>query len=241
VLSKGDEIKRDSIELAGVIIAYNWCHSRRKTLGITVRPDKLVSVRVPMRTPIKDIRAFVQRRAEWIVKIWKKLDARPTRQQQDYGRGGVFMYLGETYRLELTTGVRHSLILHDGLLLLMTPEIPSEGTVRTIIDRWYRKQAQLIVKERSVECHRLMRAEGIPLPPITIRSMTTRWGSYSYATRRISLNLNLIKMPLSCLDYVIIHELCHIKVRHHGPDFWQMVSRYCPDYLSERRQLKRYA
>jgi len=58
--------------------------------------------------------------------------------------------------------------------------------------------------------------------------------------RTDTLNLNLVKAPPACLDYVIIHELCHIKVRHHGPDFWRMVSRYRPDYLSERRQLKHY-
>ena len=109
-----------------------------------------------------------------------------------------------------------------------------------MITHWYRKKAEEIVKERSIECHHLMQAEGIPLPPITIRSMKTRWGSYSYVTKRIALSLNLIKMPPACLDYVIIHELCHIKVRHHGPDFWRMVSRYCPNYLIERKLLKQY-
>jgi predicted metal-dependent hydrolase len=86
----------------------------------------------------------------------------------------------------------------------------------------------------------MMLAECIPLPPITIRTMKTRWGSYSYHTQQISLNQNLIKAPQICLDYVIIHELCHIKIRHHGADFWKMVSRYVPDYLKIRRLLKEY-
>jgi predicted metal-dependent hydrolase len=97
------------------------------------------------------------------------------------------------------------------------------------------------MQDRSIECHRLMLVEVVPLPPITIRPMKTRWGSYSYQTRRITLNLNLIKASQACLDYVIIHELCHIKVRHHGPDFWRMVSLYCSDYLSDRNQLKQYS
>ncbi len=151
------------------------------------------------------------------------------------------MYQGEAFRLEFTTGVRRSLRLHDGLMILTVPEIPSEETVQRMIDSWYRKQALLIVKERSIECHRRMQDEGIPLPPITIRSMKTRWGSYSYQTRRITLNLNLVKAPPASLDYVICHELCHIKVRHHGPDFWRMVRRYVPDYLVVSRQLKLYS
>jgi hypothetical protein len=151
------------------------------------------------------------------------------------------MFQGEAYCLEFTKGLRRSLQLHDGLLILTAPEIPSEDTIRRMIDSWYKKQALMIVKERSTECHRMMLAEGIPLPPITIRFMKTRWGSYSYHTKRIALALNLVKMPTTCLDYVIIHELCHVKVRHHGPDFWKMVSRYCPDYLAERKMLKQHA
>jgi predicted metal-dependent hydrolase len=180
------------------------------------------------------------RRAEWVLKVWKKQDERPGRQEQGYVSGSMFMFQGQAYRLEFAAGSRRSLQLRDSLLVLTSPETPSEETVLGMVDRWYRKQALVIVKERSIACHGMLQGEGIPLPPITIRPMKTRWGSYSYRTGRITLNLNLVKAPLACLDYVIIHELCHIKVRHHGPDFWRMVSRYCPDYLSERRQLKLY-
>jgi predicted metal-dependent hydrolase len=208
---------------------------------MTVSPDRSVSVRAPLRTPVKEIRAFVAQRGEWVVKVWKKLDAQPPRQLQEYGRGAVFMFQGSAFCLEFATGAHPSLHLHDGLLVLVVPEPPSEEVVRRMVDSWYRKQAIEIMKKRSAECHRMMDDEGIPLPPITIRSMKTRWGSYSYRTARITLNLNLVKAPPACLDYVIIHELCHIKVRHHGPDFWRMVSRYRPDYLSERSQLKLYS
>ena len=234
------EIRNDSVECGGVTIPYSWCHSRRRTLGITVRPDRSVSVRVPMRTPLREIRSFVTGRGEWVLKIWKKLDAVPPRQQQEYGRGSLLMYQGEAYRLEFSTAPHTALFLHDQLMILTSPEIPSEETVRRMIAGWYRKQALEIVKERSIECRRMMREEGIPLPPITIRSMKTRWGSYSYRTGRITLNLNLIKTPQACLDYVIIHELCHIKVRHHDPDFWQMVGRYVPGYAALRRELKNF-
>ncbi|HXE95678.1 MAG TPA: SprT family zinc-dependent metalloprotease [Dongiaceae bacterium] len=237
---RDDEIRYDSVEWAGVTVAYSWCHSRRRTLGITVRPDKSVSVRVPLRTPAKEIRAFVTHRAEWVLKVWKKLDAGPGRHQQCYCSGALFMYQGKALRLEFEQDESRSLCLRDRLLVLTAPETPAEETVRTMVDAWYRKQAAVIVRERSLECHRMMSGEGIPLPPITIRAMKTRWGSYSYRTGRITLNLNLVKAPPECLDYVIIHELCHIKVRHHGPDFWRMVGLYAPDYPSLRRQLQQY-
>lgn len=231
------EIKYDSVEYAGITITYSWCQSRRKTLAITVRPDKTVSVRVPMRTPASEVRAFVTSRVNWILKIRKKLDLRPDKQLPSYCRGAVFLYQGQEFRLEFTTGHKHALFLHDGLMMLATPEIPSEDTVRKMITDWYRHQAVKLVKERSSLCHHMMQSEGLPLPPVTLRFMKTRWGSYSYKTRRISLNINLVKAPPACLDYVIIHELCHIKVRHHGPDFWRMVSRYVPDFMEVRKLL----
>jgi predicted metal-dependent hydrolase len=193
---------------------------------------------VPIRTPVNEVRKFVQHRAGWVLKVWKKLGTRTTKLQQDFGRGAVFMYRGEPYRLEFTLGQDSSIFLHDGLLIMTVPEILPEETVRKRIEVWYRKQAIEIVKERSAECHLMMSDQGIQLPYIAIRSMRTRWGSYSYRTQRITLNLNLVKTPQVCLDYVIIHELCHIKIRHHGPDFWRMVGRYMPDYLEIRNQLK---
>ncbi len=240
MITKGNELKLDTIEQSGVTIPYSWCHSRRKTLGISVRPDKTVAVRVPLRTSAKEIRRFVASHAEWVLKVWKKLDTRTAPQEQGYSRGAVFLFQGTQYQLEFAKGPRRSVVLHDGLLILITPEMPSEDAVRKTINSWYRKQALAATKERSEVCHRMMQAEVIPLPPITVRSMTTRWGSYSYRTKRISLNLNLIKAPVACLDYVIIHELCHIKVRHHGADFWRMVEKYVPDYFVVRKQLRGY-
>ncbi len=92
----GDETRQDSVEWAGMTIAYGWCRSRRRTLGITVRPDRSVSVRVPMRTQLKEIRSFVMSRAEWVLKVWNKLDTGPTR-RQEYGRGALFIYRGDAY------------------------------------------------------------------------------------------------------------------------------------------------
>lgn len=241
VASRDEHIRYDAVEWAGTTICYRWCHSRRKTLGITVRPDKTVSVRVPLRTPVKDVKAFVKSRAEWVVKVWRKLGAASNLQVQGYCRGAVFMLLGKAYRLEFTKGLHRSLALHDDLLILTTPEIPEEDAVRRMIDCWYLAQAREIAMERLHAFHATMHPEGVPVPPITIRPMKSRWGSYSYRTRRITLNLNLIMMPPACLDYVVIHELCHITIRHHGPEFWQAVSRYFPEFMVVRKQLKQYS
>jgi predicted metal-dependent hydrolase len=236
-----DQLSRDTVEWNGVPISYSYCHSRRRTLGITVRPDKTVAVRVPLRTSVTEIRRFVTMKAAWVIKVWERQDARPVERQQSYQDGALFLLQGRKYELRLGECEHSSLELVGDFLILSAPHPRSEQTIRRQIDVWYRKQAIETVQERFIHCHHLMQQERIPLPPVTIRSMKTRWGSYSYRTRRVSLNLHLIKAPTACLDYVIIHELCHIKLRHHGADFWALVERYVPDYRSIRIQLRQYS
>jgi predicted metal-dependent hydrolase len=76
----------------------------------------------------------------------------------------------------------------------------------------------------------------MPFPELIIRKMSSRWGSFS-AAGRITLNLELIKAPKECIDYVILHELCHFKVKHHGPNFWKLMERLLPDYDERRTKL----
>jgi predicted metal-dependent hydrolase len=206
-------------------------------MGMTVWPDKSVVVRVPLRTSLGDIRDFVSRRATWVAKVWRELDSRPPCPSQNYDSGATFMFQGRGYALTLVRGTAGPVVLKGDLLILAVPDDQDAPNIRRLIDTWYRDQAQIIFRAREIDCHRRMEAEGFPLPPIVIRPMKSRWGSYSYRTGRITLNLNLIKVLPACLDYVIIHELSHMKFRHHGPDFWRFVERYAPNHVKLRKLL----
>lgn len=206
---------------------------------MTVRPDKSVVVRAPLHASLGDIRDFVSRRAAWIAKVWREFDSRPPNLSQSYGSGATFLFQGRGYALTVVRGAAESVVLRGDSLVVAAPDELDALNIRRLIDTWYRDQALSIFREREIECHRRMEAEGFPLPPIVIRLMKSRWGSYSYRTGRITLNLNLIKALPACLDYVIIHELCHVKLRHHGPDFWRFVARYVPNHAGLRKQLNR--
>lgn len=239
---KGDiaSAREDVVVCDGVTISYRYCHSRRRTLGVTVRPDKSVNVRVPLRTPLYAIREFVTRQAPWIARTWEKIDSQAPAFVQSYANGAPFLFQGDECRLALERGPREAVQIRDGSLVVATPEGPSPDRLAALVDGWYRERAAEVFRERLIACHGRMEQERIALPPVMIRSMKSRWGSYSYRTRRITLNLNLIRLPRACLDYVIIHELCHVKVRHHGPAFWRLVERYFPDHAEARRQLREF-
>ena len=204
---------------------------------MTVRPDKSVVVRAPLRASLGNIRDFVSRRATWIAKVWREFDSKPPDPSQNYDSGATFLFQGRGYALTLVRGAAESVVLKGDSLVVAAPDQLDAPNIRRLIDTWYRDQAVSIFREREIECHRRMEAEGFPLPPIVIRPMKSRWGSYSYRTGRITLNLNLIKALPECLDYVIIHELCHMKLRHHGLGFWRFVERYVPNHAGLRKLL----
>ncbi len=234
------DLREDTVVCNGVVIPYRYCHSRRRTLGMTVRPDRSVSVRVPLRTPLHAIREFVAGRAAWITNVWAKFDVQSPALVQSYADGAVFLFQGAEYRLALERGAPASVHLRGGSLVVATPDTADAGRVARLVDAWYREQAAELFRERLAACHGRMFPEEAALPALAIRPMKSRWGSYSYRTRRVNLNLELIKLPLACLDYVIIHELCHITVRHHGPGFWRLVGRHAPDHAEVRRVLKAF-
>ena len=230
----------DMVEWDGTVIPYRYCHARRRTLGMTVRPDRSVSVRVPLRTPLAAIREFVARRGAWIIKVWARFDGNSPAPVQSFEKGAPLLYQGAQLSLALEPGPAVSVQLRDDRLVVVTPEEPSPVHLSHLIDSWYRARAAEFFRERLIACLGRMQLGETPLPPLLIRPMTSRWGSYSYRTRRITLNLNLIKLPVACLDYVIVHELCHITVRHHGPAFWALVGYHVPEYASLRRQLNTF-
>jgi predicted metal-dependent hydrolase len=231
-------MSNDSVVCEGVVIPFCYCRSRRKTLGISIRPDKSVAVRAPLRTPLRDIRDFVSRQGAWIMKIWRRLDSQPPKPRQSYDGDAIFLFQGRECTLRIERGAIDAVSLHGDALIVRTPREHDDEQLRGLINAWYREQALELFSERAIECHRRMQTESLRFPPIVIRGMKSRWGSYSCRTGRMSLNLSLITVPLPCLDYVIIHELCHIKVPHHGPHFWKLVGRYVPDHIELRRQLR---
>jgi len=230
----------DTVVCNGIAIPYRYCHSRRRTMGMTVRPDKSVNVRVPLRTSLHAIREFVAGRAAWITRVWAEFDGHAPPLPQSYANGSTFLFQGAEYRLSLEQGPLDAVHLRGGSLVVTTRDDASLSRLAELVDNWYRERAAEVFRERLSACHLRMQPEGIALPPIVIRPMKSRWGSYSYRTRRINLNLNLIKLPQACLDYVIVHELCHVTVRHHGPGFWRLVGRHVPNYAEVRRQLRKF-
>ena len=233
--------RSDSITWGTIEIPYRYFYSQRKTISLSVHPDLSVTVRAPHGVSTEKIREFVHRRAGWIRKVWRDFEQYlPKQPQRRYISGETHRYLGRQYRLKIEQGEADGVKCMRGFLRVTVNGVISAERAQTLLDDWYRCHAKDVFHERLRDCHKKLHREGIPLPNLKVRKMVSRWGSYS-SKGLITLNLALIKTPKDCIDYVIIHELCHYNVKHHGPKFWKLLHRLMPDFEDRRKKLNLYA
>ncbi len=215
---------------------------RRKTIALHVLENAQVEVRAPSWVPKYELVQFVEQRAEWVIsqrqKALEKLSQKPS-----YRPGQQHYFMGETFPLHLEVAKRSNVALRDDMLLIKVPEISNEKRIETALTHWYRKQAVDIFEERFFFCYERFPnwfQDKYSMPNMRIRKMRSRWGSCS-SRGEITLNLQLIKMPLSCVDYVIYHELCHLEFFHHGTSFYQLLTCVCPDWQQIEKRIEAFA
>lgn len=214
-------------------LEYELVRSRRRSLELRVYPDQRIEVRAPMRCPQRDIDAFLRERQGWLEKRLKQFSVQPAAQAP---ADGIQCYvLGETLTLKVEAG-RRAAERQDNLLLLycLAPDDPD--SVARALQRWLRQQAETLFAERLALQFAPFRARGHGVPPLKIRTMRSRWGSMSKHSG-MTLNLALMHAPVECLDYVIVHELCHLEHMNHGPHFKRLMTGMMPDWQERRRRL----
>ncbi len=235
------ELRSDSVTWGTIDIVYRYGFSRRKTFALRVHPDLTVTVKAPFGSSLSDIQGLVKRRAAWISRAWSDFaQYLPRQPQRRYISGETHRYMGKQYRLKVQQGDIDSVKCMRGYLWITTSHNPTPGKTKNLLEGWYRTHAKKIFQERLLVCGQKLTSEIKNPPTLQIKKMVSRWGSLSRAGR-ITLNLELIKAPRECIDYVILHELCHFKVRHHGPKFWKLLQDLMPDFKERRKKLNFYA
>ena len=215
---------------------------RRKTIALHILPDATVEVRAPNWVPKYELAAFVEQRAEWVVKerreVLKKLALKPR-----FLQGQQHYYLGQRYPIVLQQANKTRVSWQDGCFYIAVPAGSDARVIETALERWYRRQALELFEERLFACFESFPdwfQDKYPMPGMTIRKMRRRWGSCS-SRGDITLNLVLVKMPVACIDYVICHELCHLEVFHHGKAFYRLLEQVNPNWKQHEVLVERFA
>ncbi len=208
----------------------------RRTLGIEVHPDSRVLVRAPAGCPEALIAERVRKRAAWISRqLAEFVRYRPRTPARQYVTGESHLYLGRQYRLKLVSSAAAVVKLSRNQLSVGLPGKPDPARVKALLHRWYLDRARAVFSDLLDAC--LPHFEGSERPRLIVRAMQSRWGSLSRAGT-MTLNANLIRAPRSCIEYVVTHELCHVKHRDHDTRFFRLLSQAMPDWEQRKQRLE---
>lgn len=208
----------------------------RQTLAIEVHPDSRVLVRAPVDCPEAVIAERVQKRASWICRQLAEFECyRPRTPARQFINGESHLYLGRQYRLKLAGGDSASVKLARGQLLVTLPGDPEPDRVKALLHRWYLDRARAIFAD-TLDAS-LLQFKGAPSPRLTVRAMQSRWGSLSRAGT-MTLNVNLVRAPRPCIEYVVTHELCHSRHRDHDAKFFKLLGQLMPDWERRKQRLE---
>lgn len=209
----------------------NVIRSNRKSIAIIVERDGRLVVRCPKRASMREIKRLVRENESWIRARQREVRERyPEMQPKRYIDGEQFYFLGETYTLVLVDRVRPALLLNHRFELSKSARPNAEG----VFVEWYRERSRQVIGER-VE---MMAAKhGFTYQGIRITSARARWGSCN-SRGGLNFTWRLVMAPLYVIDYVVLHELLHTKIKNHSREFWGRMETLMPDYRQRVAWLK---
>ena len=221
------------IAIAGQAVDYHLRRSRRRTIGLAI-DQRGLRVGAPLQARLGDIEALIREHGQWVLDKLADWRSRPTPERLAVSEGVVIFALGEALTVTVTPGSRQRWLFSDQKLHLFVPPVVE---ARVVLEKALRDKARRVFAERLAQYALQF---GVPAPPLRLSAARTRWGSCSQHGG-ISLNWRLILMSLPVVDYVVAHELAHLKEMNHSPRFWSVVEQLCPDWRERRLELRQLA
>lgn len=204
--------------------------AKRRTIALIIERDGSLTIRAPKRATLQDIHGFIAEKTDWIIRSRAKLKAIVPHPKKEYVDGERFLFLGTEYELRLVSSQRPVLKFDSGFTLSASARERGER----MFMQWYKMQALTVFSERVNHYAAL---HGFEPKQVKVNSAKTRWGSCT-STGTINFTWRLVMAPLDVIDYVVLHELAHLKVKNHSPRFWKLVEKICPDFKRQRKWLR---
>ena len=215
-----------------------WFEERNR-LRITVLPDKSILAKAPLDRSLEEVQAKLEKRAPWMIRQLEYFDQyHPVLPDRQYISGETYYYLGRQYRLKVTAGSENAVKLIGKFFMLTTTQPENLERKQQILQDWYTRHAKVFIQNRSeLFVDRLIEL-GARKPEIKYRRMNKRWGSCT-PSGVITFNTELIKAPTHCIDYVVLHELCHLVHVGHNAKFYHLLDVLMPDWKKRKERLEK--
>ncbi|MHB8667492.1 MAG: M48 family metallopeptidase [Burkholderiales bacterium] len=220
------------IQLGGEVVTYRLRRARRRSIGIVI-DDNGLRVAAPGHAPIAEIEGFLREKALWVLKNLSQWRAAPKPPVVDWSNGAAIALLGAPVAIELVPD-RSGISLENGRLAIGLAPRAEPAALRKRAIAWIKEHARALLGERLA----LYAASlGVPAPSLALSNARTQWG-LCREDGRVRLNWRLIHLPLHLVDYVVAHELAHLREMNHSARFWAVVGRLYPDYKQARIELR---
>jgi predicted metal-dependent hydrolase len=221
-------------------IEFKVIYSRRRSIGISVLPDSSVIVRVPYLTPVKTISRIVNDKYDWILKHrdnYRKLDKSSLK--RSYTPGENHLFRGKESVLKIEKSGKSYVRFFDSTIELGIDKPEDRAAVKRLLYKGYKNEALVLFPELMKKVLREHEEQMFNPTALVVRTMKRRWGSCS-GKGKITLSTELIKLSDHFIEYVITHELCHLKHHNHGSQYYKLLSGLFPEWKSVRKELRKY-
>lgn len=209
-----------------------------KSCRLKVYPGQRVRLSIPTRVSTKWAESFLREKSSWIeAKLEFFQQTAGDTAAGGIGDGRAAKLLGEDIFFSITECEKNHIWREGGTIHIGVRAPDDQGKVKAVFEAWWRGQAQAILEERVDRWYPVIEPYGIERPRVAVRKMRTLWGSCSVHRHVVTFNFDLIKAPLPCVDYIVLHELAHFIHPNHSRQFHDFLSRYMPDWKGRKRLL----
>ena len=234
-------MKKYNFDYSGIPVEYMLFRKNVKNINIRINRNGEIHVSAPKGVPVKEVENFVQKKGDWIIRTLAEMEQDSiTKPDGTLYEGKTLYLLGFGYKLVLERAPKNKFSFTQDSIVFSTPHVDDAERLKKI----YMDFLATIAKDvfSSVLDNMIALTEGeycTQKPELSVKNMTTRWGSCNRELKKINLNLQLIKADEKCIEQVVLHELVHLKIGGHGKDFYDELERFMPDWKERKSRLEK--
>ena len=215
-------------------VEYTVTKKKIKNFIIRIYPDLRIAISVPLHTTNKDIENFIQSKKEWIETTLEKIKI--AKENQNSLKENTIKILGKEIEKKIIESDLERIRLTDTSIYIYSKNIDNAKIEKKLLE-WKLEKLKVILDEYLVKYVRLINRN---INYYQIKKLSSAWGIYHKKENYISFNFDLIEKDIESIEYIVLHELCHIFYMNHQKDFWALVEKYMPDYKIRRKKLKTF-
>ena len=219
------------------ILGYEVHRKKVKSINLRIRPNMEIYISAPMNLHSDYIENFIRSKEKWIKQVLQKIEeAKQNQLPSQYLSGEKHKYLGKEYELEVKRGNSNRVSLKEGKIILtvISNIFENSDEKKKVMEKWYFENAQKVFVNTIQKWLEILDES---IEKLSIKPMKSRWGSCNYVKRYINLNTELIKRTQFEIEYVVLHELTHLKYPNHGKGFYRYIENYMPNYKMAEKML----